>query len=191
MNLEQIFLEGRTYTEFEDKEISQTLLEEIYDLMKMGPTSGNSCPLRITFVTSKEAKEKLLSCAMEGNRAAISSAPATAIFAYDLKFFEKMDRLFPTGEALRNMFSSSATMALDTANRNSTLQAAYFIIAARSKGLALGPMSGFDSKALDEAFFADKPNFKSNFICNIGYSKGVPKYPRLPRLDFDEACEIL
>lgn len=191
MDLESIFLKGRTYIEFEDKKVEENLLKEIYDLMRMGPTSGNCCPLRITFVTSSKAKEKLLKCSMEGNKAAINSAPVTAIFAYDLKFFEKMDKLFPSGTALRDMFANSEKMALDTAYRNSCLQAAYFIIVARSKGLALGPMSGFNGEALDKEFFSDNPNIKSNFICNIGYAKGDPKYPRLPRLEFDEACEII
>jgi 3-hydroxypropanoate dehydrogenase len=191
MNLDTAFLEGRTYKEFDAKAVSGELLKEIYDLMKMGPTSGNCCPLRITFVSSKEAKEKLLKCVMEGNIEAVKSAPITAIFAYDLRFFEKMDKLHPTGTALREMFANSEPMSLDTATRNSTLQAAYFMIVARSRDLVLGPMSGFNKKALDEAFFGDKPYIKSNFICNIGYPKGEPKYPRLPRLDFEEVCEIV
>ena len=187
--INEIFLE-RTYYKFLDKPVDKSLLVKIYDLMKLGPTSGNSCPLRIIFVQSQKEKEKLMACVAEMNKAKIASAPVTALFAYDLKFFNKMDRLYPTGKALQQVFASSEVIAADTAFRNSTLQAAYFMIIARSMGLDCGGMSGFDSALVNEAFFKDT-DLKINFICNLGYRDGENPYPRLPRLDFDEICKVI
>lgn len=194
LSIDKIYNEARTWTSFytyQEKPVPNELLSEIYNLAKMGPTSGNCCPLRIYFVQSEGAKQKLLNCVMEGNVEAVKSSPVTAIFAYDIKFHEKMDYLFPTGKALREAFATNDKLAFDTAFRNSSLQAAYFILAARSKGLATGPMSGFDPVKLEKEFFGDNPNLKVNFICNLGYAKGEPKYPRLPRLDFEDACKIV
>lgn len=190
ISVQDLFNKGRTCVDFTDQLVSKELLEEIYNITKFGPTSANCCPLRIKFITSAAAREKLLSCVMEGNKASITNAPVTAIFAYDLKFYEKMDRLFAHNPGMRSFFASNEAAAKDTAFRNSALQAAYFMVVTRSKGLALGPMSGFDSAKLDEAFFAGT-SFKSNFICNIGYATGEPKHARLPRLEFEEVCEIL
>jgi len=167
----------RTCSKFSDKPVSRELLIQIYDLMKLGPTSANGCPLRIVFVQSELEKEKLCKAAMEANIAKIKSAPVTVLFAYDMKFYEKMDK--------------STEEVLDREGlRNSTLQAAYFIMIARGMGLDCGPMSGFDPNALNEAFFKNT-NYRINFICNLGYKDGDNPYPKLPRLDFDEVCKFL
>lgn len=188
-NIDQIFTEERTCNHFLDKKVDQALLEEIYNVMKFGPTSANSSPLRIIFVQSEGEKKKLVDSVMDGNKAKVQEAPVTAILSYDIKFYEKMDKLFPHNIAMKDMFGKEP-LASDTAQRNSTLQAAYFIIASRSRGLSCGPMSGFDANAINNNFLADK-EYKVNFICTLGYRKEKEKYPRLPRLDFDEACEII
>ncbi len=188
-DIDSIF-NNRTCYKFLDKPITKELLIKIYDLMKLGPTSGNSCPLRIVFVQSKAEKEKLCQVAMETNVEKIKSAPVTALFAYDLRFYDQMDKLYPTGQQLKAFFASSKEVALDTATRNSTLQAAYFMMIARAEGLDCGPMSGFDADKLNEVFFKDN-NYKVNFICNLGYKGGDAPYPRLPRMDFDKFCKII
>ncbi len=180
----------RTCYKFLDKPVSKEILVKIYDLMKLGPTSGNSCPLRILFVHGKEAKDKLCKVLMEANIEKVKSAPITALFAYDLKFYEQMDKLYPTGKELKDFFSSSEDIALDTATRNSTLQAAYFMMIARGVGLDCGPMSGFDSDGINKAFFKDT-NYRINFICNLGYKDGPAEYGRLPRMGFEEFCQIM
>jgi len=189
-NIEEIFAD-RTCMKFLDKPVSRDMLVKIYDLMKMGSTSGNACPLRIVFVQSDLEKEKLSKIVMEANIEKIKSAPVVALFAYDMKFYEKMNKLYPTGKFLQDYFASFKEDALiKEALRNSSLQAAYFMIIARSMGLDTGAMSGFDSAALNEIFFKNT-DYKINFICNIGYRDGENPYPRLPRLDFEEACNIV
>ncbi len=188
--IESVFSD-RTCSKFLDKKVSKELLIQIYDLVKLGPTSANACPLRIVFVQSNLEKEKLCKTAMEANIAKIKSAPVTALFAYDMKFYEKMDKLYPTGKFLQDLFAKSSEDVIDRESlRNSTLQAAYFIMVARSMGLDCGPMSGFDPVALNETFFKNT-NYKINFICNFGYKDGDNPYPKLPRLDFDEVCKFL
>ncbi|NRB11350.1 MAG: malonic semialdehyde reductase [Rickettsiaceae bacterium] len=187
--IEEIFAD-RTCAKFKDKKIADATLKEIYDLMKLGPTSANSCPLRLIFVSSQLEKEKLLACAMEGNIEKIKSAPVTALFAYDTKFFEQMDYLNKPGASFKEYLASNSKAAFDTAYRNSTLQAAYFMIIARSFGLALGPMSGFNADKLNKTFFSNT-SYEINFICNLGYQDGDNPYPRLPRLDFSDACQII
>ena len=180
----------RTCSKYTDKSVSVDLLKEIYDIMKLGSTSANSCPLRIIFIQSKGQKEKLLKCMMEGNVEKTRSAPVVAIFAYDTKFYTKMDKTYPVSPAMKDYFASSEVLALDTANRNSTLQAAYFMIIARSLGLDCGPMSGFDAEAIEKEFLSGT-GFKVNFVCNLGYRDGDNPFPRLPRLDFAEACKVV
>lgn len=158
--------------------------------MKLGPTSANSCPLRIIFVQSKAQKEKLLKCMMEGNVEKTRMAPVSAIFAYDTKFYTKMDKIYPVSPAMKDFFASSESIALDTANRNSTLQAAYFMVVARSLGLDCGPMSGLDAGAIEKEFLSET-GFKVNFVCNLGYRDGDNPFPRLPKLDFVEVCKIV
>ena len=188
--IESVFSD-RTCSKFLDKKVSKELLIQIYDLVKLGPTSANACPLRIVFVQSNLEKEKLCKTAMEANIAKIKSAPVTALFAYDMKFYKKMDKLYPTGKFLQDLFAKSSEDVIDRESlRNSTLQAAYFIIVARSMGLDCGPMSGFDPVALNETFFKNT-NYRINFICNFGYKDGDNPYPKLPRLDFDEVCKFL
>ena len=187
-SIDDIFCD-RTCYKFQDKPIDKDLLKKIYNIMKLGPTSGNSCPLRIIFVQSLKAKKKLLKCVMEGNIEKIKSAPVTALFAFAPQFYDQMDKTNSVAPKLKEYFSSSKELALDTAYRNSTLQAAYFMIASRGCGLDCGPMSGFDADAIEKEFFAGS-GFKINFICNLGYRDGKNRYPRLPRLDFTECCQF-
>ena len=187
--LEQILTKARTHSVWLPEPVSDELLIEIYDLMKWGPTSANSSPARIVFVRSKEAKEKLLPCMAEGNVEKTKTAPVTAIIAQDMEFYEKLPKLFPFADA-RSWFAGNKPFAESTAFRNSSLQGAYFMIAARSLGLDCGPMSGFDNSKVDAAFFQGT-SWKSNFICNLGHGDAGKLRPRAPRLDFNEACKIL
>lgn len=187
--IEEIFAE-RTCGHFAPKAIPAPLLQEMYDLMKLGPTSANCCPLRIVFVQSQDEKAKLQACAMQGNVQRIGDAPVTAIFAYDTKFYEKMDVLFAHNPGMGKMLEDNQAMASEYMMRNSTLQAAYFMIIARAKGLGCGPMSGFDGEAVNKTFFAGTDH-KVNFICTLGYRSQDEEHPRLPRLDFSEACKIV
>lgn len=186
--LNLIFRNARTFPGWLEKPVDPALLREVYDLAKMGPTSMNMSPLRIVFVTTPEGKEKLKPALMEGNVAKTMSAPVTAIFAHDLKFYDHMGKLWPFFDA-KPMFANNAHLAEVSAFRNGTLQAAYFMMAARAKGLDLGPMSGFDNGKVDEAFFAGTA-IKSNFLCNIGYGDASKLYPRGPRLEFDEVARV-
>ena len=187
--LEQIFTEARTHSGWLAKPVGDELLRQVYDLMKWGPTSANSSPARIVFVKSKEAKDKLLPCMAPGNVEKTMKAPASAILAMDMEFYEKLPKLFPHAPA-RAWFAGNGPLIEATAFRNASLQGAYFIIAARSLGLDCGPMSGFDNAKVDAAFFQGT-SWKSNFVCNIGYGDSSTLYPRSPRLDFDEACKIV
>ena len=155
----------------------------------MGPTSANCSPARIVFVISPEAKRKLKPCLMEGNVDKTMAAPATAIIAYDTRFHEHLPRLFPHTDA-KSWFDGNPTLIEETAFRNSSLQGAYLIISARALGLDCGPMSGFDSAKLNAEFFADG-RFKSNFLCNIGHGDSGGLFPRSPRFEFDDVCEII
>src|SRR5215468_10977239 len=186
--LEQILTEARTHIAWLSETVSDNLLVEIYNLMKWGPTSANSSPARIVFVKSPEAKEKLLPCMAEGNVEKTKTAPVTAIIAQDMEFYEKLPKLFPFADA-RSWFAGNKPFAESTAFRNSSLQGAYFIIAARSLGLDCGPMSGFDNAKVDGVFFKGT-SWKSNFICNLGYGDSSKLRPRAPRLEFNEACKI-
>ena len=187
--LEQIFTEARTHSVWLPEPVSDDLLVQIYNLMKWGPTSANSSPARIVFVKSPEAKAKLLPCMAEGNVEKTKAAPVTAIIAQDMEFYEKLPKLFPFADA-RSWFAGNKPFIESTAFRNSSLQGAYLIIAARSLGLDCGPMSGFDNAKVDAAFFQGT-TWKSNFVCNLGYGDSSKLYPRAPRLDFNEACKIL
>ena len=157
--------------------------------MKYGPTSANTCPARIVFVKSKEAREKLLPCVAPPNADKVKTAPVTAIIAMDMAFYEKLPELFLHVDA-RAWFAGNAALIESTAFRNSSLQGGYFMLAARAVGLDCGPMSGFDNAKLDAAFFAGT-TWKSNFLCNLGYGDASKLHPRNPRLAFDEACKIL
>ena len=187
--LDQLFRQARTYNAWTDRPVEDALLHQLYDLLKFGPTSANTSPMRLVFVKSPEAKAKLSPFLSESNRAKTMEAPVTAIVAADHEFYEHLPRLFPHADA-RSWFVGSQAMIDQTAFRNSTLQGAYLILAARALGLDTGPMSGFDNAGVDAAFFAGT-GVKSNFLVNLGYGDGSRNlFPRSPRLDFDEAARI-
>jgi 3-hydroxypropanoate dehydrogenase len=187
--LDQLFREARTQNSWAPGPVSDADLAAIYDLAKMGPTSANGQPMRIAFVRSAEAKERLKPALMPGNIDKTMAAPVTAIMAYDLDFFELYPELFPPRD-MRPMFAGNAAMAEEHAFRNATLQSAFFIVAARALGFDCGPMSGFNRPMVDELFFAGT-QIRSNFLCNLGHGDGKNLFPRLPRLDFARACRIL
>lgn len=188
--LDQLFLEARTHNAWLDKDVPDALLQQAWDLARWAPTSMNCNPVRITFIKSAEAKEKLKGCLSEGNIDKTMKAPVTAIIAQDPKFYVNMPKLFPSFPGAADLFESSPELAEETAHRNTTLQGAYFILACRAIGLDCGPMSGFDNAKLDEVFFKDS-NFKSNFLCNIGYGDNAGLYDRNARPAFDEVCAVL
>jgi 3-hydroxypropanoate dehydrogenase len=188
-SLNQIFHNARTHNAWQDKPVTDEILHQIYDSMKWGPTSANTSPGRIVFVQSAAAKEKLLGCVAPGNLEKVKAAPVTAIIAEDMEFYEKLPKLFPQTDA-KSWFTGNKDLIEKTAFRNSTLQGAYFLIAARAHGLDCGPMSGFDNAKLDAAFFSGT-TWRSNFICNLGYGDHAKLFPRNPRLSFEEACKIL
>jgi len=188
-SLDQLFLNARSYSAWQGQRVSDEKLAQIYELMKWGPTSANASPARIVFVKSDEAKEKLLTCVAELNVEKTRNAPVTAIIAEDLEFYDKLPKLIPHKD-VRSYFVGNKELTESTAFRNSSLQVAYFMIAARALGLDCGPMSGFDQQKLDEAFFAGT-SWRSNFLCNLGYGDPDNLFPRLPRLSFEEACQII
>ena len=187
--IDQLFLEARSHNMWLDKEVSNDLLQQAWDIARWGPTSMNCCPARLIFIRSEEAKEKLKDCLSEGNFEKTMAAPATVIIATDQKFYANLPKLFPSFQGAAEMFEYSPDLSEETAFRNSTLQGAYFMMACRALGLDCGPMSGFDNKKLDDAFFKDT-YLKSNFLCNLGYGDTAGLYSRGPRPAFDEVCEI-
>lgn len=187
--IDLMLLEGRTHKNWIDKPVDDNILKQAYDLAKMGPTSANCCPMRIVFVKTPEAKEKLKPHLASGNVVQTMAAPVTAIFAYDLEFYEQLPKLFPHTDA-RSWFVGNDTLINTTAFRNGSLQAAYYMLALRSLGLDCGPMSGFDNDGINKAFFEGTP-LRSNYICNIGYGDKTKLRPRNPRPTFDEVCKIL
>lgn len=186
--LDTLFMEARTYNAWSDRPVRDTLLEEIWNIARMGPTSANCSPSRIVFATSAEAKEKLKPCLMGGNVAKTMQAPVTAILGHDMQFHEKLPQLFPHEDA-RSWFAGNDALIEETAFRNGTLQGAYIMLAARALGLDCGPMSGFDKDKVNAAFFAGT-NARVNFLCNIGYGTDKDLFPRSPRLAFAEACRV-
>ena len=184
-----LFREARTHNKWQDKPVTDEQIHQLYDLLKFGPTSANSSPARLVFIRTKEGKEKLRPALSSGNTEKTMTAPVTAIIAYDPKFFEKLPTLFPHNPDATSWFTSNDSLAATTAFRNGTLQGAYLMIAARSLGLDIGGMSGFDNDIVDKAFFADN-GWRSNFLCNIGYGDPAGVFSRSPRLDFDEACVL-
>jgi 3-hydroxypropanoate dehydrogenase len=189
-SLDILFRKARTHRAWLPKPVRDDLLRELYDLMKWGPTSANCCPVRILFLRTPEAKQRLKPTLSPGNVDQTMKAPVTAVIAHDLKFYEQLPRLSPHNPAVRDVFANSPEVAAATAFRNGSLQGGYFILAARSVGLDCGPMSGFDNAKLDAEFFP-AGNVKSNFLCNLGYGDPSKLFPRAPRLDFDEACQLL
>jgi len=188
-SVKQVFLEGRTHSHWLDKPVDDDILKKIHELARLGPTSANCCPMRILFIKSHEAKEKLRPCLAEGNVDKTMKAPVTAIIGYDLQFYEWLPKLFPHTPA-RNWFAGNKQLIEETAKRNGTLQGAYFMIVARSFGLDCGPMSGFDNAKMDATFFANA-EIRSNFLCNLGYGDATKLFPRSPRFEYAEVCQIL
>jgi 3-hydroxypropanoate dehydrogenase len=184
--LEQLFLTARTQNDWTSKPVAESLLRELYDLFKWAPTSANAAPARFVWVRSDAAKHQLAEAVFDNNKQKVLAAPVTVIIGYDLDFADRLPQLFPAmGEMMKPMFKNTP-MTEPTAFRNSSLQGAYLILAARALGLDAGPMSGFDHKMVDSAFFAGT-SIKSNFICALGYGSGEKIFPRNPRLSFEEA----
>jgi 3-hydroxypropanoate dehydrogenase len=184
--LDQLFRSARTYNGWTDAPVKESVVRDLYDLMKWGPTSANTGPARFVWVRSPEGKAKLAESAWDKNRPKILLAPLTVIIGNDLAFADRLPQLMPhNAEALQKAFAAPA-VAEATAMRNGTLQGAYLIIAARALGLDCGPMSGFDNAGVDQAFFAGT-RIRSNFICSVGYGNADSLFPRNPRLSFDEA----
>ena len=186
--LDLLFREARTQNSWHDKPVADSVLHELFDLMKMAPTSANCSPARFVFVTTPDGREKLKPAVAAGNMEQTMSAPVTAIIAHDMEFYEHLSFLFPHTDA-KSWFTGNDALIEETAFRNGTLQGAYLMMAARSLGLDCGPMSGFDVDKINEAFFPDG-RFKVNFLCNLGYGDDEKVYPRGPRFAFDQVCEI-
>ena len=170
--------------------VSDAELREIYDMMRLGPTSANTCPARIVFLRTPEAKARLIPALSPGNVDKTKAAPVTAIIGWDTRFYELLPKLFPHRPEMKDNFTNNPAFAEATGFRNGTLQGAYFMIAARACGLDVGGMSGFDNAKVDAEFFPDG-RIKSNFLCNVGYGDPAKVLPKLPRLDFDEACTLM
>lgn len=188
--IDLLFREARTHRDWQSRPVPAATLRELYDLTRYGPTSANCCPLRLVFVTTPAAKDRLRPHLDEGNVESTDAAPVTAILAFDTLFYDHMDKLSPHKPSVREWWVGEEKTGNETAFRNSSLQGGYFIMAARSLGLDCGPMSGFDKAGVDAEFFPDRP-FKSNFLCNLGFGTGKKLHPRAPRFEFDEVCEIL
>ncbi len=187
--LNQIFLEAHTHRHWLDRPVEDATLEAAYALARMAPTSANCSPMRIVFVKSAAAKARLEPALSRGNLRQTMAAPATAIIAHDMQFYDLLPKLYPPADA-RSWFVGNDEAIRVTAFRNGSLQGAYFIIAARAVGLDCGPMSGFDNARLDAEFFPDG-RWRSNFLCNLGYGDPAKISPRTPRLEFAEACRVL
>jgi 3-hydroxypropanoate dehydrogenase len=183
-----LFRAARTHYAWQDRPVPDTRLQELYDLLKWGPTSANSSPARFVFIRTKEGKEKLKPALSAGNVEKTMAAPVTVIVAHDGHFYDELPKLFPHADA-RSWFADNWSLADQTATRNGTLQGAYLILAARAVGLDAGPMSGFDNWKVDQAFLSGT-NWKSNFLVNLGYGDPAGLHPRNPRLGFDEACRL-
>ena len=187
--LDQLFNDARTYNSWSAEPVAEDTLRQLWDLLRMGPTSANCSPARVVFVATPAGKEKLKPCLAPGNVDKTMAAPVTAIIGHDMEFHEKLPQLFPHTDA-RAWFVGNDALIADTAFRNAALQGAYLILAARALGLDCGPMSGFDHDKLNAAFFAGT-KVKANFLCNLGHGTAEGLFPRSPRLAFDDACTVL
>lgn len=187
--LDQLFRNARTQYAWLPEPVSDDTLRALYDLLKMAPTSANSQPMRVIFVRTPEGKEKLAACVNPGNVEKVKSAPVTAIIGYDESFYEHLPRMHPSAPGFRDKFVGNPAFAHATAFRNSSMQAGYFILAARALGLGTGPMSGFDAAKLDNAFWEGK-GVKTNLICSLGHGDPAHGFPRAPRFAFEEACTL-
>tara|TARA_B110000971_G_C20030590_1_gene511243 strand:+ start:1972 stop:2634 length:663 start_codon:yes stop_codon:yes gene_type:complete len=187
--LNLLFGEARSMNGWQDREVSDDMIKSIYNLTKMGPTSTNCCPARFKFIKSEDQKLKLKESLLPNNIDKVMSAPVIAIIGFDLDFSNNMGKLFPHMD-VAPMYKNNEIMNHSTAFRNSSLQGAYFMMVSRALGLDCGPMSGFNNQIVDEVFFSGT-NIKSNFLCCIGYGDPSKIFMRLPRLDFNEVCEII
>ncbi len=188
--MDVLFRDARTYNEWQEKEVSDVVLQAMFDLLKMAPTSANCSPARFVFITSDEARERLKPHLAEGNVDKTMSAPVTAIIANDHKFYDHLPKLFPFTDA-KSWFEGNQALIDATAMRNGTLQGAYLMMAARSLGLDCGPMSGFDVDGVKEAFFPGEDNIQINFLCNLGYGDATNMHSRAPRFEFADVCKII
>ena len=186
--LDQLFRDARSHNGWLDRPIDDAQLHALYDLFKMGPTSANCSPARVVFVRSPEAKRKLEPALSGNNREKTMAAPVVAIVGMDMTFYEELPKLFPHADA-RSWFVGNQALIDATAFRNSSLQGAYLILAARALGIDTGPMSGFDKDQIDAAFFAGS-SIRTNLVCSLGYGDPAKLFGRSPRLSFDEACRI-
>ena len=185
-----LLTEARTHYGWRDTPVTDEQLQELYDIAKMGPTSMNQQPMRLLFVRSAEAKEKLAPALNEPNVPKMMGAPVTAIVAYDAAFYENLPTTFPLNPNAREIFSENSVAAAANAFRNGTLQGAYLMLAARAIGLDVGGMSGFNNALVDELFLVNT-SWKSNFLCNMGYAEESKIFRRLPRLPFDQVAKII
>ncbi|PTY38421.1 malonic semialdehyde reductase [Saccharospirillum sp. MSK14-1] len=192
-SLEQLFHQGRSFSYWQDRAVPDALLRDLYQLVCLGPTSKNCSPLRLVFLRTEHAKQTLLPALASGNVAKVEAAPVTAILAYDRRFHDQLPTLFPHAQAARNDFVGNEPLREETALRNASLQGGYFIMAARALGLDCGPLSGFDNDAVDRLFFSDSAHhaYRSNFLCNLGYGDRSQLHDRLPRLSFEDCCQLL
>lgn len=188
-DLDIIFREARTHFAWRPEPVPLELLKQVYELARLGPTSANSSPARFLFITTPEAKERLIPALAPGNVDKTRAAPVTVIVAYDTEFHEQLPQLFPQRD-MRSVFAGNSAVIQETALRNGSLQGAYFIIAARALGLDCGPMSGFSQEKVNAEFFPDG-KWKANFLCNLGHGDASKLFPRNPRLSFQEACRVL
>lgn len=186
--LATLFTEARSHNAWLDQAVSDAELKQLYDVMKWGPTSANCSPARIIFIRTPEGREKLLPAMSAGNQEKTRNAPVIAIIGMDMAFFDKLPELFPHADA-KAWFVGNHAMIAATAFRNSALQGAYLMLAARAIGLDVGPMSGFDAEKVNAAFFAGT-EVKVNFICNLGHGDGSKMFARSPRLAFESACQL-
>lgn len=186
--LDTLFTAARSHNGWTAEPVSDATLRQLYDLVKMGPTSANCSPARFVFLRTPEARQKLAPALSKGNLEKTLSAPVTVIVAWDREFYEQLPRLFPHGDA-RSWFTGSPAVAHETAFRNGSLQAGYLILAARALGLDAGPLSGFDKDKVDAAFFAGT-TWSTNLLVNLGHGDPSKVFGRLPRLAFDEACQL-
>ena len=188
--LDLIFREARTFNAWQNQKVEESVLRQLYRLMSMGPTCANILPARLVFVTSPAGKERLKPLIGEQNREKSMAAPVITIVGHELAFYTTMARTFPLHPDFSKVFENNTQLAEEYAFRNGSLQGGYFIIAARALGLDCGPMSGFDNAAVDKEFFPNS-SVRSNFLCNIGYGDVKGVFPRFPRLDFDEVCQVV
>ncbi len=188
--LDRLFRDARSVRAWQARTVPEALLRELYALMRMGPTAANCQPTRIAFVCTAAARDRLLPLMDPGNVEPTRQAPVTAIVAYDLRFYEKLPKLYAHQPQAASWFNGTPAIAREAALRNGSLQGGYLIMAARALGLDCGPMGGFDGLGAAQAFFPGQA-VEVNFMCNLGYRVPGGDHPRLPRLEFEESCAIV